>query len=277
MLFRSLNYSEERKNVVNLAKFLGYNPRPTRPSTGNLDVFQIVPSKQDGNGGFEPDLRYALLISEGMEVLSSNKISFISSDVVDFRVDTIASPRVDQIFSSNDAGDPEFYLLKKNVNIYSGKKTTYTFNVGFTPNLVLSLPENNVIKITDVRDSDNNRWYQVDYLAQSLIMLPVENNVINFENYSSYAITVPSIIRLLRTNRRFVTNVNENNITSLQFGSASDVVPEEVLIPSSELLGAGYSNMAKYNFNLDTANFIDRKSTRLNSSHTDISRMPSSA
>ena len=36
-------------------------------------------------------------------------------------------------------------------------------------------------------------------------------------------------------------------------------------------------NQAKKNYNLPTGLIQDRKSTRLNSSHTDISRMPSSA
>ena len=49
-------------------------------------------------------------------------------------------------------------------------------------------------------------------------------------------------------------------------------------IAISGAYGAGKSSVIEsYEKKHDDKNFLDRKSTRLNSSHTDISRMPSSA
>jgi hypothetical protein len=256
-----INFAEERKNVINLVKFLGYTPRPSKPSTTTLDLYQIIPSKRNDDGTFEPDTRYALIVKEGMEAMSSNRTSFITSDTVNFSIKSELYPRVDEVFSRNSAGEPEFYLIKKSVKAYSGKTVSREFVVsGQTPNLRVELAEDNVIKIVSVKDVDNNDWYQVDFLAQDLIHLPVENNRFNFETYSNYSSTVPNIIRFLRTNRRYIIEVDENNKTFLQFGSSTDSLEEEILVPNSELLGVGFSNVSRYNLTLDPTSFVKSNS-----------------
>ena len=244
-----------------MAKYLGYNTRPSRPSTTYLDLYQIIPSKRVENGSFEPDDRYALRLKSGLEALSSNRVSFITTEAVDFSLNSIMFPRVDEIFSRNSSGEPEFYLLKKSVKAYSGKTVTRSFNIQeTTPNLRIELSEDNVIKIVSVKDADNNRWHQVEYLAQDLIQLPTENNQLNFEDFSNYKSTVPNIIKFLRTNRRFITEVDSENKTFLQFGTSTDSLDEEILVPNSELLGIGFSNISKYNLTLDPTSFIKSNS-----------------
>ena len=256
-----MNFAEERKNVINLVKFLGYSPKPSRPATTTLDLFQIIPSKRNEDGSFEPDTRYALIIREGMEVASSNRVTFITTETVNFSLKSELYPRVDEVFSRNTSGEPEFYLIKKSVKAYSGKSVIRTFQIdGQTPNLRVELAEDNIIKIISVKDSDNNSWYQVDYLAQDLIQLPVENNRFNFETFSNFNSTVPNIIRFLRTNRRFITEVDENNKTYLQFGSSTDSLEEEILVPNSEMLGVGFSNVSRYNLTLDPTIFVKSNS-----------------
>ena len=256
-----INFAEERKNIINLAKYLGYNTRPSRPSTTSLDLYQIIPSKRVANGSFEPDERYSLRLKEGLEALSSNRVSFITTEAVDFSLNSLMFPRVDEVFSRNSLGEPEFFLLKKSVKAYSGKTVTRTFNIQeTTPNLRIELSEDNVIKIVNVKDADNNTWHQVEYLAQDLIQLPVENNQLNFENFSNYKSTVPNIIKFLRTNRRFITEVDANNKTFLQFGTSTDSLEEEIIVPNSEILGVGFSNISKYNLTLDPTSFIKSNS-----------------
>lgn len=256
-----INFAEERKNVINLVKFLGYTPRPSKPSTTTLDLYQIIPSKRNDDGTFEPDTRYALIVKEGMEAVSSNRTSFITTDTVNFAIKSELYPRVDEVFSRNTSGEPEFYLIKKSVKAYSGKAVSKDVVVsGQTPNLRVELAEDNVIKIVSVKDADNNDWYQVDFLAQDLIHLPVENNRFNFEIFSQFSSTVPSIIKFLRTNRRYIIEVNENNKTFLQFGSSTDSLEEEILVPNSELLGAGFSNVSRYNLTLDPTSFVKSNS-----------------
>jgi hypothetical protein len=266
-----IEFSEERKNVINLAKYLGYTTKPSKPSITTLDLYMIAPSKRNSDGTFEPDERYTLSISEGMEVLSSTGISFLTMDVVNFSLKSELSPRTDEVFSRNDVGEPEFYLLKKSVQAYSGKKTTTSVTVNSdNPNLRIELTEDNVIKILNVKDSDNNTWYQVDYLAQDLVQLPVENNQYNFEKFSQFRSTVPNIIRFLRTNRRFTVEVDENNKTFLQFGPSTDNIEEELLVPNSDSLGIGFSNISKYNLTLDPTSFLNSNSYGLSPFNTTL-------
>jgi len=217
----------------------------------------IAPAKRNLDGKFSPDERYMVSISEGMEVVSSTGVSFLTTDEVNFSLKSELFPRTDEVFSRNDVGEPEFYLLKKSVQAYSGKKITKSVIVGSDePNLRIGFTENNIIKILNVKDADNNTWYQVDYLAQDLISLSVDNNQYDFEKFSRFKSTVPNIIRFLRTNRRFTVNVDENNNTFLQFGPSTDSIEEELLVPNSDNIGVGFSNISKYNLTLDPTSFL---------------------
>lgn len=257
-----LNSATERKNVIGLSNYLGYVPKPSKPSVGQLDVYQIVPSKYSGSGVFVPDDRYALKVLSGMQSLSSNKVAFISTSDVDFSLNSKMSPREDSVFSTDpNTNEPTFFLLKKSTNIYSGKIVQQTFNVlGQNPYLQLKLNEDNVIQILNVTDSDNNLWYQVDYLAQDLIMLPVENNLLNFESLSKFQSSVPNIIKFIRTDRRYVVSVDENNNTTLQFGSSTDSVNDSILIPNADVLGPNFQNASRYNLKFDSSAFLKSNS-----------------
>jgi len=266
-----INFAEERKNVIQLARYLGYIPRPVKPAITTLDLYHIVPSKRVAGGSFEPDDRYALRISSGLEALASNKTSFTTTKAVDFSIKSKQYPRVDEIFSRNSNGEPEFYLLKKSVEAFSGKKITRQFVVsGQQSGLRIELSEDDIIKIVSVKDTDNNSWYQVDYLAQDLVQIPVENNQLNSEIFSSYRSTVPNIIKFLRTNRRFIVDVDDSNKTFLQFGPSTDSLEEEILIPNSELLGPGFSNASKYNLTLDPTSFMKSNSYGLSPFNTTL-------
>ena len=83
-------------------------------------------------------------------------------------------------------------------------------------------------------DSANNRWYEVDYLAQDRI--PIETHYssdssrqndddsysdINNTNGNGLdtVVTVPYSLKYNKTSKRFITQVNEDNTTSLVFGN----------------------------------------------------------
>ena len=57
------------------------------------------------------------------------------------------------------------------------------------------------------------------------------------------------------------------------------VSSDEVGVPGNaeRLFNGAWYNLFEYVYTLANSGYRDRKSTRLNSSHTDISRMPSSA
>jgi hypothetical protein len=251
-----LPYAEERTNVVALAKFLGYKPSVSKAAKATLDIYQLVPAMKDSTGNYVPNETYCLLIREYMEVKNSAGVSYITDSPVDFSLDTNLSPREDSVYSRDSYGVPQFFLLKKSVNVISGKIISRTFSIGTpVPFYNLTLPENNVLDILNVSDSDNNRWHQVDYLAQDLVFTEVDNTAVN-DGYYQYSTEVSKLIKSIKTNKKFTVNVTANNSTFLEFGPGSDSISDEVIYPNSDIIGIGLNNLSKLGASLDASTFL---------------------
>ena len=262
-------YAEERKNVLALANYLGYKTKPTKSSTTNIDLYQLIPSTKDSNNNYIPDNNYALKIREYMEVSNESGVSFITIDPVDFSLDSKFSPREVTVYSRDNYGIPQFFLLKKSVKVIAGKITTSSFTVGLSvPFYKISLSENNVIDIIDVKDSDNNKWYEVDYLAQDLIFTETENTSFTNNTYVRYSSEVPKLIKSFKTSRKFVVNVTANNTTYLEFGAGTDATSDEVIYPNSELVGIGLKNISNLNLNYDTSKLLNSETFGQSPSNT---------
>ena len=253
-----LPYAEERKNVLALANYLGYKTKPTKSATTNIDLYQLIPSIKDSSNNYIPDNSYALKIREYMEVSNESGVSFITTDPVDFSLDSKFSPREVTVYSRDNYGIPQFFLLKKSVKVIAGKITTASFTVGTAvPFYKISLSENNVVDIIDVKDSDNNKWYEVDYLAQDLVFTETENTDFTNNSYVQYSVQVPKLIKSFKTSRKFVVNVTANNTTYLEFGAGTDATSDEVIYPNSELVGVGLTNISNLNLNYDTSKLLN--------------------
>ena len=262
-------YAEERKNVLALANYLGYKTKPTKSSTTNIDLYQLIPSIKDSNNNYIPDNNYALKIREYMEVSNESGVSFITTDPVDFSLDSKFSPREVTVYSRDNYGIPQFFLLKKSTKVIAGKITTSSFTVGASvPFYKISLSENNVIDIIDVKDSDNNKWYEVDYLAQDLIFTETENTSFTNNSYVQYSSEVPKLIKSFKTSRKFVVNVTANNTTYLEFGAGTDATSDEVIYPNSELVGIGLKNISNLNLNYDTSKLLNSETFGQSPSNT---------
>ena len=262
-------YAEERKNVLALANYLGYKTKPTKSATTNIDLYQLIPATKDSNNNYIPDNNYALKIREYMEVSNESGVSFITTDPVDFSLDSKFSPREVTVYSRDDYGVPQFFLLKKSTKVIAGKITTASFTVGTSvPFYKISLSENNVIDIIDVKDSDNNRWYEVDYLAQDLVFTETENTEFTNDSYVQYSSEVPKLIKSFKTSRKFVVNVTANNTTYLEFGAGTDATSDEVIYPNSELIGVGLQNISNLNLNYDTSKLLNSETFGQSPSNT---------
>jgi phage-related baseplate assembly protein len=261
----------ERKNIIALAKYLGYTTSPSKGATGTVDVFQICPSTTDANGSYVPDNSYTLNIQENMQVSNNVGSSFLTSAPIDFSVNTSLSPLSSSVYQRDDAGVPTYFLLQKTANIRSGKVIQKTFTVSeMTPFLNLYLDENNVLEIISVVDADNNKWYQVDFLAQEMVLADVPNNDVTEGILSQYKTTVPYILNYLKTSRRFTVNVDQNNLTFLEFGSGTSGFADEIINLSSQQVGVGLSNINNLNISLDPSNFLQNDTYGLAPSNTTL-------
>ena len=258
-------YAEDKANVIALAKYLGYQPKVTSPAVAEISVYQLVPSIYNSNSksgtNYEPDSRFYLRVKEGMVVQSSkSNTRFRTSELLDFNDETDREITV-WAYDPGDSTKPLQYLVKKNIKAISAelKEFTQTFN-GNTSFSKINIADTDVIDVVDVRDSNGNKWYSVPYLAQELVYIDYPATEQYDKDLSQFGDSVPSILKTLKTSRRFTTQVNDDNTTSLVFGggTASD---DETLIPNFKNVGLGLNNsIDKLGASFDPSNFLKTKS-----------------
>jgi len=254
-----LLYAQERKNIIALAYALGYRPKITSVSTAELDVYQLIPS--DGAPNYNPDYRYALKIEKNSSIksISNPNITFITQNSVDFKFSSSFDPTsvtVYQYFTSTT--NPQYYLLKKSVEAISGQLKTATFIFGNPEQFpTVTINDSNIIEVLQIKDSDNNTWYEVPYLAQDTVFDETLNLPINEPNYYDDDDNSRFLLRLKKVPRRFVTRFNDDNNLELEFGSGVTSVPDEVIIPNPDNVGIGLvDGISKLNMAYDPSNFM---------------------
>lgn len=174
-------------------------------------------------------------------------------------VDTNNDPLEISVYQRNQFGQPEFYVLKKNTDISAGRIVTKNVVVGDPVEFFeIRLGETNVISILDIYDSDGNRWYETDYLAQDIVPIDVENIFKNDDSLSVYKDTVPTLLSYMRTSKRFVTNVASDNTTTIQFGAGTNIGDNENVIPSPITVGSINKSMEIIS-SFDPSNFLSSR------------------
>jgi len=252
-------YAEDKENVIALAQYLGYKPKVTSPALVRLSVYQLVPATGRGVNN-RPDSDYFLRIKEGMVVeANTTGTLFRTTELLDFSVD---DEREITIYRKDTDNEPTFYLVKKYVNAISAELKTIDITFGTAQEFSkIDLAETNVIQIYDVRDSNGNKWYEVPYLAQEMVFVdyPVSNQT--DKDLVQFKDSVPNILKLIKTSRRFVTKVNSDNTTTLVFGGGNSTSSDETLIPNFKNVGLGLnSSIDSLGASFDPANFLKTRS-----------------
>jgi hypothetical protein len=236
-----------------------------------VDVFQLLPSIKNSDNEYSPDERYCLILQPFTQLNSVSGVNFIIEDSIDFSQNTKFSPREITVFNRDNTGAPQFYLVKKSATAYSGTIVVKRFSITDpTPFLSLRLDETNVLKIMSVVDSNNNNYYEVDYLAQDTIPIQVDNVPLNNQTLSQYRSETPKILKYLRTEKRFVTTIDENNITTIQFGANTENYDNTVVIPNPTNVGVALSNLKNLNISLDNTNVLKANSYGVSPSNTTL-------
>ena len=248
-------HADDIENVIALSQYLGYKPKVTSPAVTTLSVYQLVPSTGTGANN-TVDENYLLRIKEGMIVESTNGVTFITQDVVDFS--DSADREITTYQTDSNTGETTFYLVKKNVQAISAEVKTQEVTFGsYEEFQSVVLSDTNIIDIYDVRDADGNKWYEVPYLAQELVFVDYPNTENNDPDLYQFKSTTPYILNTLKTSRRFVKQINPDSTTKIQFGAGDPTVSEETIIPSFKNVGLGLPNsISKLNESFDPTNFL---------------------
>ena len=252
-----LSHATERKNVVSLAQSMGYKPKVTSPAITTLTVYQLIPSVfevENGGANYSADSRFYFKIKAGFEVQSStnSNVSFITTDAVDFENPT---DRTIEVYERDSiSGTPTQYLVSKKIKAISAKENTTGITLGSdTDYPSIQLSETNIIQIVSITDSNNNRYYEVPYLAQESIFVE-QPNVNDLSHYSG---SVPYILEVQKVPRRFSVKINSDNTTEIQFGSGDVNLRDEQILPNTKNIGLGLANsINRLNQGIDPSNFL---------------------
>jgi hypothetical protein len=250
-----ISHATERKNVVALAQTMGYKPKVTSPAVTTITVYQLLPAVGNGVNN-RPDETYCVRIKEGMEIGSNtnSNVVFRTTDVVDFAA--TGSREID-VHERDANGEPTFYLLTKKVKAISAtqKETSYSFG-SYESYPTIELSDDNIISIVSVVDSNNNKYYEVPYLAQESIFVEKPNTEANSDLYSNVS-DVPYILEVQKVPKRFSVKINSDNTVDLQFGSGDTSMNDEIILPNPKNVGLGLANsINRLSEGIDPSNFL---------------------
>ena len=254
-----LEQATERGNIFDLARALGYKPNNSVAAQVTLDVFQLVPSIGSGTS-VAPDFNYALSIKSGMQVKQQNGTAvFRTLEDVDFGFSSSFNPTEVTIYETDTTtNQPTYYLLKKSVKAVSGQVKTATFTFG-SPLAYdkVTLPDTNIIEIISVTESDGDNWYQVPYLAQDTIFEDVPNLLENDPDLVAYRSSAPTLLKMKKTAKRFITRLRSDNRLELQFGAGVSDNNDEEIIPNPDNVGNGLAGFRRsVDIDIDPSNFL---------------------
>ena len=199
--------SNERVNIIDHAKSLGYKFHDSVSSNGIAALYISIPGNDVG-----PYTDYIPTLKKGAILSNDFDVSYILNESVDFSV----NPEITIGEVDKDTGSIVRYIFKKYANVISGRLRTETFFVGnFTKFLSLPLAGDNIVEIISVKDSEGNVYYEVDSLAQNIIYSPLKN--INSDSSET-----PYILKPISVPRRYMVDTAGNGRVALLFGYGSE-------------------------------------------------------
>jgi len=206
-----LDTAVEFGNLRKHARSLGYSYSGVPVSYGIASFFVIIPANIDGTA---PDTAYMPTLKKGATISSSNGVSFVLLEDVDF-----SNPKNDVIEARYDEvnGGVTYYAIRGFGQVSSGALKFVEIdltNQTFEKFKKVKVGENTVSEIVKVIDSEGNEYYEVDYLSQETVLLETTNPTARQDG-------VRSIMKPFVTSRRFVVE-QDNTGTYLQFGFGSE-------------------------------------------------------
>ena len=234
-----IQHARQTENIYDLAYMLGYKPKVTTVATTTLNIYQQLPAKTI-NGEKVPDFDYCLKIPSNTTVGSNDgsNVSFLIEDEIDFSYSSSLDPTEITVYQVS-GGDPTFFLLKKSRKVTSSRINTITFSFGSPVKFdTRNISSENIVGILDITDSNGNKWYEVDNLAQENVFDSIRNTNVNDPNFYT-DVEVPYLLQLKQVQRRFATRLLNRNLLQLQFGAGSTFDNDEEIIPNPDNVGLG--------------------------------------
>jgi hypothetical protein len=222
-----LDYAQERKSVLNIARTLGLNIPGKKPSISIVDFTVNVPANGDTF-----DIRYAPVLKFGAQVRGGGQ-TFETLEDIDFSepLSSGGIPNRLVLPNFNNNGTLVGYRLVKREFVVAG--TTNVFKKVITeteavPFYELILPDQSVISIEQVITTEESssgnptldqfsnrdlRWYEMDSLMEDKIFIEDSTRVSDNNGIK------PG--KWVNTDRRFIKEYTDKGFCKLTFGSGT--------------------------------------------------------
>ena len=267
-----LQFAEERKNVLAIAQSYGYKPRLATPALVELTFTIDVPAVAIDANNYKPNLDFAGKIESNSTVLANNGTEFTLLDDVDFKVSSSLDTMEVELLKPASGDIPTNYRLKKKGLAQSGVREEEDFifsNAKEFDKIVLS--NDKVTSIVDVRDSQDNKYYEVPFLAQDTVFEDEENSSLNDPSLSEFKNDTPYLLKLIKAARRFTTRVREDDKMELRFGSGISDNADEEIIPNPDNVGSRLGfGVSRLDESFDPSNFLKTRTFGLAPSNTTL-------
>jgi hypothetical protein len=259
-----LEQAQEKSNVFAIAQSFGYKPKLYVPATTDITVYQLLPSMGSGND-VSPNWDYALTIAEGMVVGSSTNgnVQFTTTSKVRFGFSSSFDPTDVSVYEVDpNTNEPVYYLLRKNVRAVSGleKTQTFTFQSPKPYDKIRLEDEDGLIDVISIIDDDGDEWTKVDYLAQDTVFEELPNTTDYSLATSAFSNETPSLLKLKRVPKRYITRVTDTGKIDIQFGSGISQNADEEILPNPDNVGSAlYAGSGNLDQGIDPSNFMYAK------------------
>jgi hypothetical protein len=242
----------EQKNIFRHAKQLGFKPSGKAAATGLVDTYLVVPASSSAEE-IIPDMRYAGTIKKGAKLKSASGELYETLIDSDFGNVNPRDVNFAQVADRDTDGNPTTFALKNpDIDVKAGETKTATFSVGtYKAFRKIVIPEDDVLEVLEVKDSEGNEYFEVDFLAQDTIFDGVPNT-------GDDATEVPYTLKLRSVPFRFVTEYDiDANRMSLVFGTGdADSFDGELIPDLGDLSLPLFGKDTFTDFFLDPQNFL---------------------
>jgi hypothetical protein len=220
-----IDYAQQRKSLLGMARTLGVKVPGFRPSVTLVDFSVKVPPYGDTF-----DARYTPILRFGAQVTGAGKV-FETLDDIDFNSPFSSGGIPNRLIIPNfdTNGNLLSYTIVKREIVVNGKTTYYSRAINtndVVPFLEVILPESNVLSVENIITLENPgttipsldtfidpnlRWYEVDSLAEDKVFM--DDDTRTSDNESITPAKWKSITR------KFVTEYTDAGFMKLTFGS----------------------------------------------------------
>ena len=229
--FNELNWSTaiEAKNVKKHLRNAGVKVRGAAPAIAEVTFYFEIAAELVGDE-YEPTPTLLPKVGRGTKLASSKGIPFSLVEDIDFTEKDLLGNYLYKavLVETNDSGNPVNYVVSRVGICLSGEQKTESIKI---PNVqksfrTLTMAAENVTEVINVKDSEDNVYYEVDNLTQDTVFEAVINTTEDADQVSNNIEIIPAPYR-------FVGIYDYNTkLTKLQFGGGdaetldNDIVPD---------------------------------------------------